>query len=104
MLITKFKDSHKEYFPVGNGWRTLVEKLVEDIIALDPEVEVSQVKEKFGGLRFYIFGGTEEVYDLIDKAEDESYNICEKCGTREGVTTEGSWLLTLCGRCRKEIK
>lgn len=99
--ITEFKEYYKDYFPVGKGWRPLVEKLVDDIIKIDPTVEVAQVKEKFGGLRFYIYGGNDKVDTLIDIAEKESYKICENCGTREGVTTEGGWILTLCPKCRK---
>jgi len=101
MKITEYLENHKEYFPVGIGWYPLVKKLIEDIIAICPDVEVSQVKEKFGGLRFYIYGGTDEVYELIDKAEKESFTICENCGSEEDVTTEGGWLLTLCRVCRK---
>ena len=102
MKITDFKKHYKDYFPVGEGWRGLVEKLVEDIIKIAPDVEISQIKEKFGGLRFYIDYGTDEVFDLISKAEQESFKICEGCGTKENVTTEGGWILTLCKTCRKK--
>lgn len=37
----------------------------------DRQVRAVQVKEKFNGLRFYINGGNEEVYQLIRKAEEE---------------------------------
>lgn len=100
--ITEFKEHYKDCFPVGKGWRPLVEKLVDDIIAIDKDCTVAQVKEKFGGLRFYVFATKEGVNDLIDIAEKDSYNICEMCGTREKVTTEGGWLLTLCDTCRKK--
>lgn len=104
MKIIDFHKHYKDYFPVCKGWRPLVEKLVDDIIKIDPEIEISQIKEKFGGLRFYIDYGNDEIYDLISKAEDESYKICEECGTRDKVTTKGGWLLTLCPKCRKERK
>jgi NMD protein affecting ribosome stability and mRNA decay len=102
MDIKKFKEFYKDYFPVGEGWRPLVEKLVDDITAIDPTIEISQIKEKFGGLRFYVWGATEEIFDLIEKAEEESYKICENCGTRENVTTKGGWILTLCDECREK--
>lgn len=107
MNIKKWLKEYKasKYFPVGGGWRILVEKLCEDIIEITSDVDVMQVKEKFGGLRFYI-GGVDsdkfdKIYDLINTAEEESYKICEECGTRDNVTIEGSWLLTLCKKCRK---
>ena len=96
MKIKDFKEHYKDHLPVGEGWRPLLTKLAEDITKIDPNVEISQIKEKFGTLRFYISYGSEEVFQLIEKAETESGYICETCGTKEGVTTEGGWLLTLC--------
>lgn len=101
----KIKDWIKEcedYFPVGKGWKPLVMKLAKDIAEIE-NVEVLQVKEKFGGLRFYIGSyRNDRIDDLISKAEEESYKICEECGARENVETKGSWLLTLCKKCRGE--
>ena len=102
MKITEFKEVYKDCFPVGDGWRPLVEKLVDDIIKIDNTVEVSQVKEKYGELRFYISGGNDGIYNLIGKAEEESSKTCESCGIKENVTTKGGWLLTLCDKCRKK--
>jgi hypothetical protein len=34
-----------------------------------PEVKIAQVKTKFGGLRFYIDGGDEQIYGMIQFAE-----------------------------------
>lgn len=38
--------------------------------------------------------------DIIDEAEIESSKTCEDCGSKEGVTSEGSWIRTLCANCR----
>lgn len=87
----------------GKGWFDLIFRLCEDIEKANPEnFKVEQVKEKFGGLRFYYSGGSQEVHSLVDKAESDSYNICENCGTRDNVTSEGSWILTLCKNCREK--
>lgn len=40
----------------------------------------SQVKEKYGSLRFYMTCATNEMSDLIYQAEEESENTCETCG------------------------
>lgn len=100
MKITEFNNYYKSYFPVGKGWRSLVTKLVEDIMVIDKEIEIVQVKEKFGGLRFYIFGGYGQINRLIEQAEIESFKTCEQCGTKENVETKGDWILTLCEKCR----
>ena len=87
-------------FDCGDGWFDLIYNLSENISLIDPTVEAVQVKEKFGGLRFYINHGSEEVYKLIDAAEEISFTICENCGSSEGVkTTEEGWITTLCDKC-----
>ena len=91
-------------FECSSGWRDLLWQLCEDIEKLGPgdDFEVHQVKEKFGGLRFYTSGTTNEVSDRISQAESESYETCESCGTKENVTTGGKgWISTLCDKCRK---
>lgn len=42
----------------------------------------------------------ENTDDIIEWAESESFKTCEGCGTKEGVTSEGGWLKTLCPKCR----
>lgn len=90
-------------FECGDGWYDLLWRLCEDIERIGPgeDFRVLQVKEKFGGLRFYIGAAPREVHDRIDLAEQESYDTCEICGTKENVTSEGAWISTLCGNCRK---
>ena len=101
----------------GKGWAKLYTPLFQLCKLLN--VEVLQVKEKFGGLRFYVGGVPNEQFDMvyafIDAVEAQSYKVCEECGIRNGasregdktytrvkVTTEGGWILTLCEQCRKE--
>jgi hypothetical protein len=89
---------------VGEGWSQLLRKLCEDIMATNPpeNFKAAQVKEKFGGLRFYFDGGTEKISKLIHKAENESYKTCEACGSKENVASEGAWIVTLCDKCRRK--
>lgn len=54
-----------------------------------------QVKEKFGGLRFYHVNGDEFVMGAIALAEKMSYTICEECGAAS-KTRGGGWVRTLC--------
>lgn len=94
----------------GRGWWPLIEKVaaaIDSFNADHPEtpVEVSQIKQKFGGLRIYHYNAPKDLRQLIDEAVAASWNICEKCGSTTSVTTnlEG-YRLTLCLECRKEIK
>ena len=96
------------YYGVGKGWSEILNDLCDKLIAIDDSIEVLQVKEKYGLLRYYI-GGVEsgkfdKIHRLIDKAENESSKTCEECGSKDNVETKGGWLLTLCDKCRKNRK
>jgi hypothetical protein len=66
-----------------------------------PYITASQVKEKFGGLRFYTNGYTEEVSGMIRMAESMSYRTCEVCGN-PGRSNNYGWISTLCDTHRLE--
>jgi hypothetical protein len=90
----------------GDGWFRLLDELSAK---LEPfSVVASQVKEKFGGLRFYLepYSGAEEDYNkanaYISEAESNSYKICEVCG-KPGSLKSGSWLRTTCDKCQSLI-
>lgn len=84
------------------GWADLVDELDRTLAEAKPNYELGQVKEKFGGLRFY----TNEVgddwfrevgYGLIRDAEAKSFEICDECG-EPGKLREGGWVRTLCDK------
>lgn len=80
---------------VGKGWHGLLESLY----ACKPEgVEVVQVKEKFGELRFYCHCDefNRDYLDIVDETEQESRGICEECGQPGETVSVGGWLKTRC--------
>jgi len=87
-------------FECGSGWFNLIYELSEKLSKQDPSCMVVQVKEKFGGLRFYTNGISEIGYNLIYEYEDKSYSTCELCGnTKTAKKRAGSWIRTLCNKC-----
>ena len=67
--------------PTSIGWSPLIRDLCVKILALgEKDVQVTDIKSKFGGLSFYIYGGSEAVDALIEAAESASTEICEVCG------------------------
>ncbi len=104
---------HGQYggFAVGAGWWPILEELCERINShvewqqnqrekynkgsgcLD--VTVNQVKEKFGGLRFYYSGGDDTVDGMVRMAESWAAHSCEECGA-PGKSRGGGWIRTLC--------
>jgi len=89
------------FFEIGEGWYQLVKDLIEELIELGWDKQICQVKEKFGGLRFYINGGTKEIFNAISRAENKSYEICEMCG-KPGKERVGRWIKVLCDDCNKK--
>ncbi len=71
-------------------------KLQEALASLP---KILQVKEKFGGLRFYYDGGSEEgakhLSGAVRMAEAMAIRTCEVCG-RPGEKRSGDWIQTLC--------
>lgn len=107
-LLKDFPSLYKQYywektdtcmcwgFDFSDGWFDLIYKLSEDLLKVCPGCQASQVKEKFGGLRFYVDYCNEEGHKLIDKAEKDSYKICEICGKPGKPREDLGWVKTLC--------
>src|SRR5271169_4194714 len=87
----------------GDGWFEIIWRLCEDLEPLVAQFEaqtgqrfeVLQVKEKFGGLRFYVSCGNDAIHRRIEAAELESLAVCEVCG-QPGERRETGWIKTLC--------
>lgn len=106
-------------FAIGAGWWNIIEllshqiqshidwnnKTREDLLKHNPndvivpeeipQVVVKQVKEKFGGLRFYYEGGNETIHGMVRMAEVWAGVSCEECGS-PGKRVGGGWARTLC--------
>ena len=88
---------HLFYIECGLGWAKLYEPLIE--LCKKENVKILQIKEKFGGLRFYVGKAPDKIYKAIDKAEKKSYKTCERCGNAAKLSTSGAYWYTLCERC-----
>ena len=112
-LVKKYPNLYKEYggdpgktcmawgIACGDGWYKLIDELSAKLEPLG--VVAAQVKEKFGGLRFYLETGSEEAWDLVSKAEEQSLRTCERCG-ETGRPRGRGWITTLCDECEEKIK
>lgn len=93
--FTGNKITDSNFFEVSPGWNLLIKNLIQDLIKLGWNKEVCQVKEKFGGLRFYINAATSEVHKRISQAEIESLTICEITSKIGELRTDIPWFRTL---------
>ncbi len=94
----------------NNGWYDLLDGLCSDIQRVyednnvPVDINVLQVKEKFGTLSFYAaVSGPENVrsriYELIADAERKSKHVCEKCGKPGTLRTNNGWMSVMCDAC-----
>ena len=60
---------------------------------------ITDIKEKYGTLRFYIMGGCDADDGAISMAESMSGRICDICGN-PGKTNSGGWITCRCERCQ----
>lgn len=88
---------------VGEGWAPIVLKCHRQLKHLDPEYGIVQIKEKFGGLRYYYessydFGNIiNDIMDSVVKAAEYNCSIsCEVCGSAGSLRMNSGWYKTLC--------
>lgn len=93
---------NRVYFACGDGWFNIIKDLSETInniiIKNELSCRCSDVKEKYGTLRYYMDSETDEISEEIKKAEERSAKTCEFCGSPGNLTT-AVWPSTLCERC-----
>lgn len=102
-------------FEHGDGWEKIIRECAEQLTYLSKvtgaKFTASQVKEKFGTLRFYfdmeIPDGAEQapIWDIahavVGQAEGKSAYTCETCGEYGRMRGNG-WLYTACDAHTKE--
>ena len=66
------------------------------------DYHISQVKEKYGGLRWYDNGDSKFYNTVLEKYEELSYRTCCQCG-KEATNYSTGWILPYCNDCKNEI-
>lgn len=96
---------YTELDDMPDGWRKafgeqMCQEIMDELVAnnMVDEYRVEQIKEKFGGLRWYDNGFTQKGFDIIDKYENLSYKTCIACGKPATRMTKG-WIMPFCDEC-----
>ena len=102
-LKKKIVPEYWKSIDVGEGWYQLVLDCDKELTGVDPNYQIYQVKEKFGGLRYYTKPSNLDdkhtlmrIGDILSKYEDIAYRTCSATG-KPGVLMKsiGGWLKTL---------
>ena len=110
-VVEDYDYSFTEMDSMPDGWRIafgddLLRELKEDLVKhnfLD-KYRITQIKEKWGGLRWYDNGCPmdSKVFEITGKYEDLSYKYCIGCGSSKVVTVR-DWYGPLCQNCLDEM-
>lgn len=64
-----------------------------------PQVTCTQMKEKFGGLRFYVSHSNDQINGMIRMAEYLCDHTCDRCGSEENLGVTTGWISVCCKDC-----
>ena len=102
-IVDRIPASWGKYVSVGPGWYDIIIELDKNLAALDPAYTIQQVKEKFGGLRYYcepsenLSGTGLDIFgDLVRQAESLSQITCDVCGGPGKLVNIRGWYSTRC--------
>jgi hypothetical protein len=96
-------------YECDKGWWPLIDECVAEIEKQAErekiDVQILQVKEKFGGLRIYVSSGTNKIDDIIDRYEILADHLCETCGSfcTAKLRVCHGWYKTLCSDCAQKL-
>ena len=103
--------TYTELDAMPTGWREafgiqlckdLRRQLIKDRFLFS--YRIAQIKEKWGSLRWYSACASKDVYNILNKYEDLSYNICINCG-KPATKISSGWISPYCDDCfPKEYK
>jgi len=106
-ILRRIPDGWGRWVTMSKGWYRIIVELDRRLAELDPDYVICQVKEKFGGLRYYFEPSPSATPDTIAamraavvEAEAESERTCEECGVSGAVLRDDRvYWQTLCNRC-----
>lgn len=97
-VLERVEPNPRKYIDIGKGWWNVVAALNWRLSELNPDYRLLQVKEKFGGLRYYYTTNAETgptFRVLVSEVEDICWRTCEVCG-KPGVVRDRAWVRVLC--------
>lgn len=109
--LEDFDFSYSEMDSMPHGWRIafgddLLRELKAELVKFNylDEYRIVQIKEKYGGLRWYDNGCPKSASDVIWKYEELSYEYCMSCGSKN-IVAEAGWVGVgpLCQNCLDEM-
>ena len=99
-IKSRFAEEYQSFIDVGKGWHQIIINLDKALSKLDPNYKIYQIKEKFGGLRYYCSSDNNKLArEIISEAEKVADKTCENCGKSGTLVINNGWYYTCCVDC-----
>lgn len=105
-ILNRFEQPYQATLDINIGWFPLIAQLHRKLKYLDIDYKIYQIKQKFGGLRYYFSPSDNPHYDLeimsaimfdvVSLAESKSFTVCEICSKPGSRSSKNYWIRTVC--------
>jgi hypothetical protein len=110
-IVDRLKRGAGCWSDIPDGWVDLVVELDKKLNEIQPDYSLDQVKEKWGGLRYYLTSENDAMSKLVEEYEKKSLETCEVCGKAGRPCHSRGWIATRCSAhqedrmpCKKETE
>ena len=104
-ILRRMRSPSDATIAVGPGWYPLLVDLDSRLAELDPDYRVIRaVEERYGTLGYEVesvTGITATLDEVVAAFETRSATVCERCGGRGQLLSDGGWLKTICPECAR---
>lgn len=108
-VVPDYDYSYTEYDAMPEGWRKAfgikmceeIQKELDKSPSLKEQYCITQIKEKYGSLRWYSNFYTTEIEKIIQRYENISKRTCICCGAPATKISTG-WISPYCNKCAEK--
>ena len=98
-VLDRFDYGWSKTIDCAQGWYGIIHDIDKELSSIDPDYTIQQIKEKFGGLRYYCTTEKpevkEEMHKIIRKYEQVAWETCEITGNPGILMKKDRWYKTL---------
>ncbi len=97
-VLERFEPDWSRRIDCEPGWHAIIAAIDVELSKIDPDYTIQQIKEKFGGLRYYFNTKTEHwrvMNDVVARYEQVAWSTCEISGEPGVLMVKQGWYRTL---------
>jgi hypothetical protein len=94
-----------------SGWYNLICEMLSEIEQIYnskalqlKSIDFYEIKEKYGTMQTDVCSCIPEVFEIVERYEAKSEEVCEVCGAEGSLQDIDEWLMVRCEKCFHERK